>query len=125
LDAHTSWVTSARRATAYVWSSRPLETDGASTLWLVPSNAPGLRVPQPFEGLGLRGNDSSPVVAEGVVVPEDTRLGADGAGFAAMIEIVLPTFNVLSAACSLGLAATALERATAHVAATRFQHTGG
>jgi alkylation response protein AidB-like acyl-CoA dehydrogenase len=122
LDAHKSFSTSARHATAYVWSSKPLEAEGASTLWLVPSGTPGLRVPQPFDGLGLRGNDSSPIVAEGVVVPEDSRLGADGAGFPAMLEMVLPTFNVLSAACSLGLAAAALERATAHVAGTRFQH---
>ena len=52
----------------------------------------------PFDGLGLRGNDSTPVTAEGVRVPESRELGDDGAGFDIMMGIVLPLFNVLSAA---------------------------
>jgi alkylation response protein AidB-like acyl-CoA dehydrogenase len=63
LDAQKSWVTSASRCTSYVWSSKPVEAEGLSTLWLVPAGAPGLSVHGPFEGLGLRGNDSSPVSA--------------------------------------------------------------
>jgi len=100
LDARKSFSTSARHATAYVWSSRPAAAAGASTLWLVPTSTPGLNVPQPFDGLGLRGNDSAPVIAEGVIVPEESRLGEDGGGFAGMMEIVLPVFNVLASACS-------------------------
>jgi isovaleryl-CoA dehydrogenase len=38
LDAAKSWVTSAGEADSYVWSSRPLAADGASTIWLVPAN---------------------------------------------------------------------------------------
>ena len=56
-----SWVTSAGEADSYVWSSRPVAAAGPMTLWLVPSDAPGLSVPAPFDGLGLRGNASSPV----------------------------------------------------------------
>ena len=38
LDAQKSWVTAASRASAYVWSSRPVQSDrGMSTLWLVPA----------------------------------------------------------------------------------------
>jgi alkylation response protein AidB-like acyl-CoA dehydrogenase len=125
LDAHKSWVTSARHATAYVWSSRPLGVEGASTLWLVPANAPGLSVSQPFDGLGLRGNDSSPVTADAVVIPKENRLGADGGGFGVMMETVLPVFNVLAAACSIGLMTAAVERTAAHAGATRFQPEGG
>jgi len=58
LNARKSWVTSASRATAYVWSSKPLQDEGASTLWLVPAGTDGITVHGPFEGLGLRGNDS-------------------------------------------------------------------
>jgi alkylation response protein AidB-like acyl-CoA dehydrogenase len=122
LDARKSWVTSARKATAYVWSSRPVEDAALSTLWLVPANAPGLSVPAPFDGLGLRGNDSSPVSAEAVAVPASARLGADGGGFKAMMEIVLPRFNVLIAAVSVGLAESATQRAAKHVRATRYAH---
>jgi alkylation response protein AidB-like acyl-CoA dehydrogenase len=98
--------------------------EGASTLWLVPADARGLTVPQPFDGLGLRGNDSSAVIAEGVVVPEQNRLGDDGGGFAGMMEIVLPVFNVLAAACSIGLMSAAVERTAAHAAGTRFEPAG-
>ena len=103
LNAAKSWVTSASHATAYVWSSRPLAAEGLSTLWLVPATASGLRVHGPFEGLGLRGNDSSPVSAAGVPVPSAAMLGADGQGFEIMMGVVLPVFACLTAACSNGL----------------------
>ena len=130
LEARKGWVTSARHATAYVWSSRLVAQEAAgasasgSTLWLVPADARGLTVSQPFDGLGLRGNDSSPVIAEAVHIPEQNRLGPDGGGFGVMMETVLPVFNVLSAACSVGLMTAAVERTAAHVATTHFEPAG-
>ena len=56
LNAQKSWITSATHASAYVWSSQPLESDGLSTLWLVHAKADGLEVQGAFNGLGLRGN---------------------------------------------------------------------
>lgn len=122
LNAQKSWITSAGRATAYVWSSQPLETLGMSTLWLVPAGLPGLTVQGPFDGLGLRGNDSSPVSAENVKVPASAILGEDGAGFDVMLQHVLPTFCVCSAACSVGLMQAAVARTAAHVSGTHFEH---
>lgn len=123
LNASKSWVTSASRATAYVWSSRPLAAPGLSTLWLVPAASPGLSVHGPFEGLGLRGNDSSPVSAAAVEVPRSAMLGADGQGFDIMMGVVLPVFSVLSAACAVGLMAGALRRTIAHASRTRHSDT--
>jgi alkylation response protein AidB-like acyl-CoA dehydrogenase len=122
LDAKKSWVTSASHATAYVWSSKPLEGNEASTIWLVPRATPGVSVDRRFDGLGLRGNDSSPVTASRAVVPEQQLLGKDGGGFGVMMEIVLPIFNVMNAACSVGLMEAALARTAAHVGAARFEH---
>ncbi|MCB9764362.1 MAG: acyl-CoA/acyl-ACP dehydrogenase [Alphaproteobacteria bacterium] len=122
LDAKKSWVTSASRADLYVWSSQPIEAEGPSTIWLVPTDAPGLSTHGPFDGLGLRGNDSSPVTAEGVVLPESARLGADGGGFGVMMEIVLPYFNLMNAGCSLGIAEAAVAAAVTHCAGTRYAH---
>ena len=45
LDARKSWATSAGEADSYVWSSRPLAAEGASTLWLVPGDATGPTAP--------------------------------------------------------------------------------
>ncbi|MEQ1568302.1 MAG: acyl-CoA dehydrogenase family protein [Myxococcota bacterium] len=124
LDAQKSWVTSASYATAYVWSSKPVAADGPSTVWLVERSRAGIEVPGEFDGLGLRGNDSSPLTAREVRVPATNRLGPDGGGFDVMMGVVLPMFNLLNAACSIGLCEGALAGAAAHLGATRFQHTG-
>jgi alkylation response protein AidB-like acyl-CoA dehydrogenase len=122
LDAEKSWVTSAVHATAYVWSSRPVGAEGASTLWLVPANAPGLAAPRPYDGLGLRGNDSRPVTAHRVTIGESQRLGADGEGFSIMMRTVLPHFNLMVAAFSVGLMEAATARSAAHASSSRFAH---
>jgi len=122
LNANKSWVTSASHATAYVWSSQPITAEGASTIWLVPANADGLEKSGPFHGLGLRGNDSTPVSATNVLIGECAQLGADGAGFGIMMETVLPWFQVMNAACSIGLMEGATARACEHAAGTRYAH---
>jgi alkylation response protein AidB-like acyl-CoA dehydrogenase len=125
LNARKSWVTSASHATAYVWSSQPVMPGaGMSTLWLVPSGASGLAAQGSFDGLGLRGNDSSPVSAERVRVSESAMLGEDGKGFDIMMSAVLPMFNVLSAACSVGLMESAVQRTAQHAGGTRYAHLG-
>ena len=122
LDAHKSWVTSAADADSFVWSSRPLAADGPMTLWLVPSNTPGVRVAGSFDGLGLRGNGSTPVDGDGVLVPADAMLGADGDGLNVALNAVLPCFLVLSAAFSVGLMQAVVAETGAHLQATRLEH---
>lgn len=124
LDARKSWITSAAEASSYVWSSRPLAADGPMTLWLVPSTASGLAEPGPFDGLGLRGNASRPIAADGVVVPADAMLGADGAGLDIALSLVLPTFLVGNAAFSVGLMQALVNEAGAHLTRTRLEHLG-
>ncbi len=124
LDARKSWVTSAGEADSYVWSSRPLSAEGASTLWLVRRGAPGLGVAGPFNGLGLRGNASSPMTAQGVVVEAADRLGPDGGGFDIMMGVVLPYFQMMSAGFSLGTMEAATAKAAAHAVGTRYEHLG-
>lgn len=122
LDAEKTWVTSAGEADGYVWSSRPVAAEGMSTLWLVPAGAPGLKLGAPFDGLGLRGNSSSPVSASGVEVPAGAMLAADGGGFDVMLAAVLPPFQVMNAGFSVGTANAAATKAAAHAVATRFEH---
>jgi isovaleryl-CoA dehydrogenase len=124
LHAAKSWVTSAAEADSYVWSSRPVdEAAGPMTLWLVPSTAGGLtRRTGSFDGVGLRGNGSIPVTADGVRVPLDARLGADGEGLNIALTTALPWFLVLSGAFSLGLLETVTARAGAHLGSARLEH---
>jgi alkylation response protein AidB-like acyl-CoA dehydrogenase len=51
-------------------------------------------------------------------------LGSDGGGFDIMMGAVLPWFQVLSAAVSLGIAEAAIGSTVRHVTATRYEHLG-
>ena len=124
LDAEKSWVTSAGEADSYVWTSKPLEGDGPSTLWLVPNGAPGLKISAPFDGLGLRGNASRPMTAIGAKVAKTAMLGADGGGLDIALGAVLPWFQLLNASMSLGTMEAATAKATAHATTARFEHLG-
>lgn len=122
LNARKSWITSAFEANSYVWSSKPVAADGASSLWLVDAKAAGLLLAAPFNGLGLRGNASSPVTAIDVRIPASHQLGEDGKGFDIMMGVVLPWFCSLNASCSVGTMDGSLARAIVHVTQTRHQH---
>jgi len=55
-------------------------------------------------------------------VPLTSRLGDEAAGFALMMQTVLPWFNVGNAAVSLGLAGSAYAATIAHVGSARLEH---
>lgn len=123
LDAQKSWVTSAANADSYVWSSKPLVADGPMTLWYVPSKTPGLRVVEDgFDGMGLRGNGSTPVIADGTVVPESAMLGEDGKGLDSALMLVIPAFQVLSASFGIGLMEAVIAEASSHLSKARYEH---
>lgn len=122
LDGSKSMVTSAAEANSYIWSTRPLDAAGASTLWLVDSRDAGISQPKRFEGMGLRGNASSPLTATNLTA--SAMLGADGGGFDIMIGTVLPVFATLIASCSVGIMDASIESACAHVGGNRLEHLG-
>jgi alkylation response protein AidB-like acyl-CoA dehydrogenase len=122
LDAQKSWATSAGEVDSYVWSSRPMVAEGASTLWLVPGHAAGLVIPAPFNGLGMRGNRSSPVTATEVKIEPAAMLGPDGGGFDIMMGVVLPYFQIMIAAVAIGTMEAATTKSAAHVAQSRLAH---
>ena len=124
LDARKSWVTAAGEADSYIWSSRPLASPGPMTLWYLPVATAGLSVPAPFDGLGLRGNASSPVTGDGVRIPRQAMLGADGGGLDLALSAVLPVFLILNAAASVGLMEAVTTEAIDHLSKTRLEHLG-
>ena len=119
-----SWVTSAGEADSYVWTSRPVDGRTGATLWLVPATTAGARRSRaPFDGLGLRGNASSPVRRRRRARSRRRRrLGDDGAGLDIALGVVLPVFQVLNASCSLGLMDAAIATAIGHVTTARLEH---
>lgn len=126
ISAKKSWVTSAGHAQSYIVSALAPEGEGPtdSTLYLVPAETRGLAVAGPWNGLGLRANASAPVVLDACVVPTDFQLTDDGAGFPAMLNVVLPLFNLGSAAVALGLSRAAVAATTSHLKNAKFEHLG-
>lgn len=126
ISAKKSWVTSAGHAQSYVVSA--LSPEGKSptdsTLYLIPAGSKGLSVAGPWDGMGLRANASAPMTLEECAVPAQAQLTEDGAGFQAMLNVVMPLFNLGSAAVSLGLCRAAVAATVTHLKSARFEHLG-
>jgi len=126
ISAKKSWVTSAGHAQSYVVSALAPEGAGPtdSTLYLLAAETRGLSVAGPWDGLGLRANASAPIALEECQVASDFQLTDDGAGFPAMLNVVLPLFNLGTAAVALGLCRAALAGTAAHLKSAKFEHLG-
>jgi alkylation response protein AidB-like acyl-CoA dehydrogenase len=126
ISAQKSWVTSAGYADSYVVSALAPEGAGPtdSTLYLLASKTGGLSVAGPWDGLGLRANASAPIALEDCQVPSDFQLTDDGAGFPAMLNVVLPLFCLGTAAVALGLCRAAVAGTVSHLKNAKFEHLG-
>ncbi len=122
LNAAKQLITSSNEADIFVWSSKPAAAEGLSSIWAVPSDASGLGVGAVFEGLGFRGNCSSPMVAKDVIVPESSVLGEDGKGFDVMMGTVMPYFSILNASVSLGMMEGVFARTIQHVTGSKYSY---
>jgi alkylation response protein AidB-like acyl-CoA dehydrogenase len=86
-------VTSAGHARSYVVSALSPHGSGPTntTLYLVPNEVAGLSIAGRWDGLGLRANASAPMVLDDCHLGSELRLTEDGAGFQAMMSVVLPS----------------------------------
>lgn len=125
IDADKSFVTSAGHAHYYVVSTGAVTAKTAtdSTLYLIERGTAGVEVLGKWTGLGLRGNSSAPMKFK-CIASESSRITDEGGGFKAMLEIVLPWFQVGSAAVSIGIAEAALASTIQHVTSARLEHIG-
>jgi len=126
ITAKKSWVTSAGCAQSYVVSSLAPEGTGPTdtTLYLVPAGVRGLSVEGSWDGFGLRANASAPMTLDDCEVPSGLQLTDDGTGFQAMLDVVLPQFNLGVAAVALGLCRAVVAATAAHLKSARFEHLG-
>ena len=126
ISAKKSWVTSAGQAQSYVVSALSPEGKGPtdSTLYLVLAKTQGMAVAGPWDGMGLRANASSPVTLDDCEVPSSLQLTEDGAGFPAMLNVVLPLFNLGTASVALGICRAAVAGTVTHLKGAKFEHLG-
>jgi alkylation response protein AidB-like acyl-CoA dehydrogenase len=88
---------------------------------VLPGDA-GVTVSGTWDGLGLRGNASAPIDLRNVTVAADRALTAPGKGLDMMLGVVLPAFQVGSAAVALGIAEAAVAATTKHLTTARLEH---
>ena len=126
ISAQKSFVTSAGQVQSYVVSALAPEGAGPtdSTLYLVVAGTRGLSVAGSWDGLGLRANASAPIALDECHVPSDFQLTDDGGGFPAMLNVVLPMFNLGTSAVALGLCRAAVSQTTSHLKNAKFEHLG-
>ena len=126
ISAKKSWVTSAGHAQSYVVSALSPEGAGPtdSTLYVLPAQTRGLSVAGAWDGLGLRANASAPITLDNCAVAPEFQLTDDGAGFPAMLNVVLPLFNLGTASVALGLCRAAVVATASHLKTAKFEHLG-
>jgi alkylation response protein AidB-like acyl-CoA dehydrogenase len=124
VTANKSFVTAAGHADGYVVSTlaadaaQPLE----STIYLALASDHGVFTSGAWRGLGLRGNASGPMTLDNVPLGADRALTAPGKGLDMMLGVVLPVFQVGSAAAALGIAEAAVRATITHLTTTRLEH---
>lgn len=104
-----------------LWGRRPYVTGGdrvatvlvlvEDTMWAVPTNLPGTRFEGRWDGMGLRGNNSTVFVMDDVPLDRCLRIGDPGQGSELRQRIVRPMFLVGLAAIAVGIARAAVDDA--------------
>ena len=124
VSAEKSWVTSAGHAQGYCistqWAQGSAPTE--SMLYLMLADDAGQKVAAPWNGMGMRGNASSPMRLEGVELPADRALSPEGKGLDVMLGIVLPWFQLGNAAISNGICEATVGATQRHLTAGRLEH---
>ncbi|MFK0228752.1 acyl-CoA dehydrogenase family protein [Streptomyces sp. NPDC090303] len=114
IDGTKAWITHGGLADFCTVMAR---TGGAGargiTAFLVPGDAPGLRAAPPERKMGMKGSPTAQLHFDGVRVPDDRRLGAEGQGFAIALD-ALDSGRLGIAACAVGLAQAALDEAVGY-----------
>ena len=112
LNGTKVFITNIGRAGLYVVFARigPDEKAAGVTAFLVPGDAPGVRVGQVFSKMGLNGSPTGELVLEDVVVPAANRLGAEGAGFRIAMR-ALDSGRIGISGQALGIAQAAVDEA--------------
>ncbi|HET7420117.1 MAG TPA: acyl-CoA dehydrogenase family protein [Candidatus Dormibacteraeota bacterium] len=88
------------------------EKAGGVTAFLVPGDAPGLRVGQVFDKMGLHGSPTGELVLEDVEVPVANRLGPEGGGFRVAMR-ALDSGRIGISGQAIGIAQAAVDEARA------------
>ena len=114
LNGTKVFITTIGRAGLYIVFARtgPDERAAGVSAFVVPADAPGVRVGQLFKKMGLRGSPTGELVLEDVVVPAANLLAAEGQGFTVAMR-ALDSGRIGISGQALGIAQAAIDESRA------------
>jgi alkylation response protein AidB-like acyl-CoA dehydrogenase len=113
LDGAKAWITHGGHADSYTLMARTGEGRDGISCFLVPGDAAGLSADPPERKMGLTGSATATLRLEGVRVPADRLVGAEGEGMRIALG-GLDSGRLGIAAVATGLAQGALDHAVAY-----------
>ena len=108
-----AWITSAGKADSYTLFARTAPGRQCVSCFLVPAGLPGLSFGEPREEMGLRGVPTASAHYDGLRLPADRRIGAEGQGLRIAFS-ALDSGRLGIAAIAVGLAQAALDYAVGY-----------
>jgi len=112
INGSKAWITNAQDAEFLVTLTvtEPGQGSQGMSMFLVPTDAPGLHIAPPEKKMGARGSHSHEVRFEQVQIPADHLIGEQGQGFQQTLQI-LDGGRISIGALSVGIAQAAYEAA--------------
>ncbi|MUL65153.1 acyl-CoA dehydrogenase [Mycobacterium sp. CBMA 234] len=108
-----AWITHGGLADFYTLFARTGEGSQGISCFLVPADAEGLTFGRPEEKMGLHAVPTTTAHYDGVILPAERRLGAEGQGLSIAFS-ALDAGRLGVAAVAVGLAQSALDQAVAY-----------
>jgi alkylation response protein AidB-like acyl-CoA dehydrogenase len=127
VDGKKHFVTNGGYADSYVVSTvaaDPNAPPGDFSCVVIPRDAEGMVWGGPWQGLGMRGNQSRVLELQQVSVARRDLLGADGDQIWYVFNVIAPYFLIAMAGTYLGLASAALDETRRHMEKRQFAHSG-
>ena len=126
IDSFKSFATSTGECDFYVVPVRANKDVGPNDLsmFVIDGRDPNIKTIGKWDGMGMRGNSSTPVHFDKVRVPASRRLGSETCGFSMLFSYSLPIYQVGLSAVYLGIAQAAYDTAVAHVKKRIHSDTG-
>jgi alkylation response protein AidB-like acyl-CoA dehydrogenase len=127
VDGKKSFVTNAGHADSFVTSvvaQADSSAVGEFSCVVLTKEAQNLHWGEPWQGLGMRGNDARTMELRDVRIPRAQLLGQEGDQIWYMFNVVAPYFLMAMSGTYLGIALAALDEARAHLSARNYTHSG-
>ncbi|MBM7633976.1 acyl-CoA dehydrogenase family protein [Geomicrobium sediminis] len=113
INGEKCWITNAEYAKAVIITAvSGKKTNGKNIIsaFIVPTNQKGFTISSPYEKMGVRGSNTTELVLEDVMIPEENLLGDSEKGFHQFLE-TLDGGRISIGALAVGIAQAAYERA--------------